>query len=253
MILQESEFSDVNDEATMRELASISYGLGHANPNGDFSFAWPGAYRPRSSFTGFIHHNGVTGQVFASAVAVHYAYQLTFVEDFMVPGASVIDIGCGCGQRTHMLARYASSVVGIDADKNAVAVAHRMHQAANMMIFAASLQNYSVPSEEFDYAFAVEVIEHIQEDDQSNFVELALLRLRRGGLLFITTPDEETRTPPHVGTMTDEAEARFGRRWKDRIVQWDSLEQREGDPFDRTWNPRRARGIGGSHRIVLRK
>jgi SAM-dependent methyltransferase len=96
--------------------------------------------------------------------------------------AQVLDVGCGAGNMLHHLARY-GRVKGIDVDPRPVAMA----QARGYDVRQADAAcGFPFPDASFDLVTALDVIEHVGDDE-------AVLRescrvLRPGGHLAITTP-----------------------------------------------------------------
>jgi SAM-dependent methyltransferase len=110
------------------------------------------------------------------------------------PDATVLDIGCGEGYGTDVLARAAHKVKGIDRDAGSIAHATAAYGSA-----ACHFQVYDggvipLPSGAFDVAITFQVIEHIVDDAQ--FVAEASRVVRSGGLCFMTTPNRNLRLAP---------------------------------------------------------
>lgn len=102
-------------------------------------------------------------------------------------GKRVLDIACGEGYGSHLLAGSASSVVGIDIDATAIAHAQDKYQLPNLEFRQGSSTNLLLPNSCIDLAISFETLEHLDEH------EAMLRELRRvltpDGILFISTPD----------------------------------------------------------------
>jgi O-antigen biosynthesis protein len=111
-----------------------------------------------------------------------YAYISRFVQ-----GKRVLDLGCGEGYGSALLARTADSIVGIDIDEQAVHHARGKYSGDNIRFAAGSIT--AIPlSRRFDVIVCFEVLEHINEHDQL-LSEVKRL-LAPDGLLIISTPNK---------------------------------------------------------------
>lgn len=202
MILDESAFSDIDDSTRVEEIRDAAYHGADIRP------AWIGAHRPRTSIKAL--------KGLANWAGVHYDYYLNFVRDYMERLGYVLDIGCGAGQCTNMLARYSESATGIDSDAYVIDFAARHNLAPNAAFVCNEFPSERFAGPLYDYIFCVETLEHIPYEKQVYFIERALALLRLGGRMFITTPREDTPSPPHVGVWSpgwgNEMAERFGKR-----------------------------------------
>lgn len=78
-------------------------------------------------------------------------------------GSSVIDVGCGVGYGTSLLAWVARSVKGIDRDAEAIALATSKYQTGNL-VFERGSAGRDLPSA--DVATCFEVVEHVADPAQ---------------------------------------------------------------------------------------
>lgn len=109
----------------------------------------------------------------------------------LVAGRRVLEVGCGEGYGTALLARSAARIVGIDYDASATAHATRSYPVARFV--RANLAALPVPSGSVDVLVSLQVIEHVWNHPE--FVRECLRVLRPGGLLFVTTPNRLTFSP----------------------------------------------------------
>ena len=109
----------------------------------------------------------------------------------LVAGRTVLEVGCGEGYGTDLLARTAQRVLGIDYDALTAAHARPTYPAA--WFVRANLAALPVPSGSVDVLATLQVIEHVW--NHGEFVRECLRVLRPGGLLVVTTPNRLTFSP----------------------------------------------------------
>jgi len=107
-----------------------------------------------------------------------------------VGGASVIDMACGEGYGSDVLARAAASVVGVDANPEAHEHARLRYVRANLRFARDLVERFA---ERADAVVFLQTIEHLQEPDRA----LAHFRSLLGadGALFLSTPNVLTLAP----------------------------------------------------------
>ena len=201
MTLDETAFSDIDTADLYQEIYDTAYHGADIRP------AWIGAHRPRTSVESL--------QRIAAWASTHYDYYLNFVREHMERRGDVLDIGCGAGQATAMLSRYAEFSEGIDSDEAVIKFARKWNAGDRIGFFNGSFPAGAVGV--YDYIFCIETIEHVPYDKQTEFIDLALGRLRHGGHMFITTPNETSSGPPHVGIWTPQVVEVLAKRLGARI------------------------------------
>lgn len=109
--------------------------------------------------------------------------------------ADVLDLGCGSGYGSAMLAEVAKSVVGVDVSGAAVAYAREHYGRANAR-FETIAPHGALPFRDgqFDLVTCFQVIEHVA--DPAAFVRELARVLKRGGTAIVATPDRATRLLP---------------------------------------------------------
>lgn len=108
-----------------------------------------------------------------------------------VAGKWVLEVGCGEGYGTDLLATSAAQIVGIDYD--ALTAAHAATRYPRARFVRANLAALPVPSGSVDVVATLQVIEHVW--NHREFVGECLRALRAGGLLLVTTPNRLTFSP----------------------------------------------------------
>jgi SAM-dependent methyltransferase len=109
----------------------------------------------------------------------------------LVAGRTVLEVGCGEGYGTDLLARSADRIIGVDYD--ALTAAHAAVRYRSAQFVRANLAALPLPSESVDVVATLQVIEHVC--NHGEFVRECLRVLRPGGLLLVTTPNRLTFSP----------------------------------------------------------
>jgi len=125
--------------------------------------------------------------------------------------ADVLDIGCGAGYGTAVLAEGAASAIGIDFATEAIEYARANYPRPNLRFALGSATDLPFPDASFDLITAFEVIEHLA--DGARLLAEARRVLRSGGILLVSTPNrtyyaearaEQGPNPFHVHEFTYE-------------------------------------------------
>jgi 2-polyprenyl-3-methyl-5-hydroxy-6-metoxy-1,4-benzoquinol methylase len=94
---------------------------------------------------------------------------------------------CGNGYGSYMAARAGHSLLAIDASPEAVSVANAHYQEPGLF-FCQKEWPFALPRACFDFCFCLESVEHVV--DGSALVAAVVDSLRPGGLLILSTPNE---------------------------------------------------------------
>lgn len=108
----------------------------------------------------------------------------------------VLDAGSGPGVMTFLLhQRYPTAVVvGVDLDASEIAVCHAIAQRAHRNVQFAVADIRALPwSEQFDLAICVDILEHLNDDDQA--LHELFQALTPGGRLLLHVPSRYRRYP----------------------------------------------------------
>jgi SAM-dependent methyltransferase len=97
----------------------------------------------------------------------------------------VLDLGCGGGIMTAALARFARRAVGLDVSPRMIAYARETFPRGEFV--CADYRRAPFAAEAFDFVHAAGIIERI--NDLAAFMTLLATVTRRGGHVFIATPD----------------------------------------------------------------
>lgn len=137
---------------------------------------------PENSNTGFTRVNLVRHK----AAHLHAARHIR-------NAGRVLDLGCGTGYGSAMLASDTRQVVGIDVSDQAVARARAVHQMNNLEFAVMSATALEFSDGTFDAVYSIQVIEHI-EDVELHLREVVRV-LRPGGTFVVATPNRLTYSP----------------------------------------------------------
>lgn len=123
----------------------------------------------------------------------------------LASGKNVLDIACGEGFGTAILARKAASVWGVDISDEAIAYARQKYEKYNLKYKQGSVESLDFDDDLFDMIVSFETIEHVDELVQDKFLKEASRVLKKNGILVISTPDKylytdlpNHRNPYHI-------------------------------------------------------
>lgn len=108
----------------------------------------------------------------------------------LVRGRNVLDIACGEGYGSAMLAETATDVLGLDISAEAVTHATAAYRhVGNLRFGTASATRLPCDGESFDAVVSFETIEHLTAADQMLFIDEVRRVLRPSGLFIASTPN----------------------------------------------------------------
>ena len=110
-------------------------------------------------------------------------------------GSTVLDLGCGTGQLTKVLAERVGAegkVVGVDPDGERLKIARERYSANNIEYIQGDDKTF--PLEQYDVIFLNFVMHWIH--DKEAFFSRAYKSIKSGGCFAFTTPDGPPQFPP---------------------------------------------------------
>jgi GT2 family glycosyltransferase/ubiquinone/menaquinone biosynthesis C-methylase UbiE len=108
----------------------------------------------------------------------------------LTPGKDVLDLACGEGYGTSLLARTAASAVGVDNSAEAINYASRRYTRSNLSFVLGTCYSIPLSTGSVDVVASFETIEH--HDKPEEMMREVRRVLRPNGLLVISTPDRLT-------------------------------------------------------------
>ncbi|MDG2422821.1 MAG: class I SAM-dependent methyltransferase [Phycisphaerales bacterium] len=147
------------------------------------SYRQPESSETSPEFTGERFIPGVGGQI-----EVEHVHRYLLARQFAAD-RDVLDIACGEGYGTELLASVARSVVGVDIDQKTIERARLVHKGPGIRFETGSCLAIPLEDDSIDVLVSFETIEHIA--DHGAFMTEIRRVLRPGGLLLISTPDPD--------------------------------------------------------------
>ena len=135
-------------------------------------------------FTGERYIPGLGG-----SIALEHEHRYRFCLD-LVAGRTVLDIACGEGFGSAMMAERAERVWGVDIDRHAVDHANKTYPRENLRYLVGSCSGIPLPDASVDVVVSFETIEH--HDEHETMMDEIRRVLRPGGVLVISSPDKRT-------------------------------------------------------------
>lgn len=126
----------------------------------------------------FIYNENTIEHLHRYAIAVQYA-----------KGKVVLDIACGEGYGSNLLAKVGEKVTGVDIDENTITKARKKYTRQNLEFKTGSTSSIPLPDSYCDLVISFETIEHHNEHEQM-MLEIKRV-LKQGGMLIISSPDKK--------------------------------------------------------------
>jgi len=115
-----------------------------------------------------------------------------FISRFVGKNQRILEVGCGEGLLSLLLARSSNVVTGIDISDICVALANKNKlrfaiKNADFLIMSATQIDF--PSDSFDWVISVDVLEHLHPDDALDHLHEAARVLKKQGKYLLLTPN----------------------------------------------------------------
>ncbi|HLG90569.1 MAG TPA: class I SAM-dependent methyltransferase [Candidatus Saccharimonadales bacterium] len=106
----------------------------------------------------------------------------------LVTNKTVLDIACGSGYGSSILARKAKKIIGVDSDKKTIAYALEKYGLKNIEFLVGDANRIPIKDNAVDMVVSFETIEHVS--DFKKFLREMKRVLKDDGLLVISTPNQ---------------------------------------------------------------
>src|SRR6266699_283415 len=129
-----------------------------------------------------------------------------FLNDTHPPGGEALDLGCGEGRNSLLLARYGYHVHAIDSSSQGIQKLEKYAHSQgldNIDCEVADVRTVQLKPNFYDAIVAVTVLDHITEDEGKKVAEAIIEALKPGGFVFI---ESFTVHDPAARTVTRENE-----------------------------------------------
>jgi len=113
-----------------------------------------------------------------------YEYAKELVKDMIV-----LDVACGEGYGSSILAETAKKVIGVDISKEAINQANRKYRKENLSFEVMDVENLTFSNDYFDAVVSFETIEHLERPYK--FLKEVKRVLKPGGMFIVSTPNRD--------------------------------------------------------------
>jgi len=122
-------------------------------------------------------------------LALEHYHRYHFASRF-ARNRKVLDIGCGEGYGSAFLARHASEVTGIDLDPATIDHARKEYALiSNLSFETVKCEEMRIADCSIDLAVSFELLEHLDSDSQSGFLQNVQRILKQDGLFIVSSPE----------------------------------------------------------------
>lgn len=119
---------------------------------------------------------------------IEHLHRYALAKEF-VEGKKVLDIACGEGYGSHLMAETARDVQGVDINQDVILKAIARYKKENLGFTEGSVEKIPFDPASFDMVVSFETLEHIIAHD-TMLKEIKRV-LKPGGILVISTPDKK--------------------------------------------------------------
>lgn len=120
-----------------------------------------------------------------------FSYHRYLAIQMFCKGKTVVDMACGTGYGSNMLAEVAKKVTGLDIDAVTIKKCQQKYNKDNLSFVVGDVSNIGIKSHSVDVFVSCETIEHIDENVQKMFISEIKRILCDDGLAIITTPNKQ--------------------------------------------------------------
>jgi len=121
-------------------------------------------------------------------IVFEHLHRYAFANE-VAAGKDVLDIACGEGYGSSLLASRARSVIGVDPSAESVLHAKAKYPRSNLHFCMGDCRRIPLRDQSVDLVVSFETLEHISEHEE--FLRDIRRVLRPGGVLMISSPDKQ--------------------------------------------------------------
>ncbi len=130
------------------------------------------------------------------------------LETLELAGRTVIDIGCGDGGLTRLMARNGAHVLGVEVSSRQLAKAQAAAPVADERFVAGRAEELPAPDSAADIVIFFNSLHHVPVEGQDKAIAEAARALKPGGLLYVSEPVAEGPLFELIKPIDDETEIR---------------------------------------------
>jgi len=128
-------------------------------------------------------------------LAQEHIARYSFTAKF-VANKQVLDVGCGSGYGSDILANAgAAKVIGVDISEETILYCQKYYKQSNLKFEQGDCTSLKFKEKSFDVIVALELIEHIENEQK--FLNETKRLLKKNGILILSTPNKETHGLDH--------------------------------------------------------
>lgn len=102
---------------------------------------------------------------------------------------NILDVGCWTGQFEKLIRNDAKKITGVDPGSEAIEYANALFKKNKNIVFKVGVaQDLPFNNSKFDVVLFIEVIEHLQNNDELRAIQEIRRVLKKKGTLLLTTP-----------------------------------------------------------------
>lgn len=112
--------------------------------------------------------------------------RIPYLLNSLLPGGRALDLGCGIGFFSNIIAQKFSKVIAIDPDKKSIEKAKNIYGKKNIEFTQSPSENLSLQTDSIDFLLCSEVLEHV--DDLEKTLQETKRVCKNDSRFFITVP-----------------------------------------------------------------
>ena len=102
---------------------------------------------------------------------------------------SLLEVGCNVGFKTMIFSQFVKNVIGIDYEKPAIDCANERFAGENRRYMCADILKMPPFEEKVESVVSLDVIEHIAQEQEDEFLEAIVRNMCEDGVCIIGTPN----------------------------------------------------------------